>query len=122
MNAGHDLVGGIDLFDQAGGTSPRYINQLEWRERVALTYNAPALFLGILYFLWKGMWRKGLGLLGFCLAVGVVIEGVLILAGFDPLRGLKAIAAGSQMLFCMRANACYYRMKRLGDQSWNPFR
>ena len=63
----------FDLFDQAGGTSPRYINQLEWRERVALTYNAPALFLGILYFLWKGMWRKGLGLLGFCLAVGVVI-------------------------------------------------
>ena len=112
----------FDMFDQAGGTSPRYINQLEWRERVALTYNAPALFLGILYFLWKGMWRKGLGLLGFCLAVGVVIEGVLILAGFDPLRGLKAIAAGSQMLFCMRANACYYRMKRLGDQSWNPFR
>jgi hypothetical protein len=100
------------LFERAGGVGMKRARELDNKGRRKLTSNWLAFFFGPFYFLAKGLWRQALVWLLIWIAVVVVCvsmhwEGML-----------RAIGAGLNVAFMMRANAGYYASKVLGEPIW----
>ncbi|BCI82859.1 hypothetical protein MTY66_44840 [Mycolicibacterium sp. TY66] len=89
---------------------------LTFLERVKLTSNILAFLFGPIYFFVKGMWRKGLTLLGIFVAVEVVL---VVLNVSDSLA--RAIGFGLAAIGMSTANYAYYLHVVRGSQSWNLF-
>ncbi|OLP03509.1 hypothetical protein BVU76_05315 [Mycolicibacterium porcinum] len=111
----------FDFFNNYGlpGSSPEakaaYRN-LSFMAKLRLTSNILAFLFGPIYFFVKGMWRKGLTLLGIAIAAGVVLT---ILDVSDAIGRSAGIAIGA--LAMSTANYAYYLHVVRGSQSWNPF-
>ncbi len=89
---------------------------MEILPRLRLNSNVLALLFGPLYFFVKGMWRKGLTLLG----VGFVAINALLALGVSP--GLvQALGFAVSAAAMLTANYAYYLQVRHGSTSWNPF-
>lgn len=71
-----------------------------------------AFLFGPLYYIAKGMWKKGLSLLFLSTAC------TLVMVPFVPEPVLRGISFGFQALFAMNANVDYYRKKVLGEDFW----
>ena len=89
---------------------------LTFLERLKLTSNILAFLFGPIYFFVKGMWRKGLTLLGIFVAVEVVL---IILNASDTL--VRGIGFGLAAIAMTTANYAYYLHVVRGSQSWNLF-
>lgn len=89
---------------------------LTFLERLKLTSNILAFLFGPIYFFVKGMWRKGLTLLGIFVAVEVVL---VVLNVSDTL--VRAIGFGLAAIAMTTANYAYYLHVVRGSQSWNLF-
>ena len=89
---------------------------LTFMERVKLTSNILAFLFGPIYFFVKGMWRKGLTLLGIFVAVEVVL---VVLNASDTL--VRGIGFGLAAIAMTTANYAYYLHVVRGSQSWNLF-
>ncbi|WP_418002901.1 DUF2628 domain-containing protein [Mycobacterium sp. PDNC021] len=89
---------------------------LTFLERLKLTSNILAFLFGPIYFFVKGMWRKGLTLLGIFVAVEVVL---IVLNVSDTL--VRAIGFGLAAIAMTTANYAYYLHVVRGSQSWNLF-
>lgn len=89
---------------------------LTFLERLKLTSNILAFLFGPIYFFVKGMWRKGLTLLGIFFAVEVVL---VVLNVSDTL--VRAIGFGLAAIAMTTANYAYYLHVVRGSQSWNLF-
>jgi len=89
---------------------------LTFLERVKLTSNILAFLFGPIYFFVKGMWRKGLTLLGIFVAVEVVL---VVLNVSDSLA--RAIGFGLAAIGMSTADYAYYLHVVRGSQSWNLF-
>ncbi|MFE3190696.1 DUF2628 domain-containing protein [Nocardia sp. NPDC059240] len=89
---------------------------LSFGQRFALNSNFLAFLFGPFYFLVKGMWRKGLTLLGVSLAIGAV---TVVLNLPDRLSTGIGFAIGA--LAMTTANYAYYLHVVKGSQSWNLF-
>ncbi|WKG01243.1 DUF2628 domain-containing protein [Mycolicibacterium sp. HK-90] len=111
----------FDFFDTYGlpSASPEakaaYRN-LSFMAKLRLTSNILAFLFGPLYFFVKGMWRKGLTLLGLTITVVTV----LVIAGVSDMVG-RAVGMGMAALAMSTANYAYYLHVVRGSQSWNPF-
>jgi hypothetical protein len=111
----------FDFFDRYGtpGSTPESkaaFKALPFGARFRLTANFCAFFFGPIYFFVKGMWQKGLALLGLALVLGVVLA----------ITGLPdAVARGASIGFAVLqmsiANYAYYLHNVKRSQSWNPF-
>ena len=89
---------------------------LTFLERVKLTSNILAFLFGPIYFFVKGMWRKGLTLLGIALAVSAA------LFVFDVSDAVaRAVGIGVSCLAMSTANYAYYLHVARGSESWNLF-
>lgn len=89
---------------------------LSFMAKLRLTSNILAFLFGPLYFFVKGMWRKGLTLLGIAITAGVVLT---VLDVSDTIGRSVGIAIGA--LAMSTANYAYYLHAVRGSQSWNPF-
>jgi hypothetical protein len=88
----------------------------EERRRASFGFNVLAFLFGPLYYVAKGMWRKGLTLFVACFAATLVAELVLTVLGFQ--RFGKFLTYGVAAVFAVRANVDYYKKMVLGDNGW----
>lgn len=86
------------------------------RRRASFGFNVLAFLFGPLYYVAKGMWRKGLALFVACFAATLVVELVLAVLGFQ--RFGKFLTYGIAAVFAVRANIDYYKKMVLGDNGW----
>ncbi len=93
-----------------------FFRSVPFGARMRLTSNFLAFFFGPIYFFVKGMWRKGLVLLGITLSLGVVMQ--LVGASDGVVRG---VSIGFAAAFMAIANQAYYLHWVRGSESWNPF-
>ena len=88
---------------------------LPFADKLRLGGNIWAFLFGPLYFLVKGMWRKGLTLLAA--AVGLTVPVLL----FDVGSAVERVTALLVPVFSLvAANYAYYLHVVEGNQSWNP--
>lgn len=85
-------------------------------ERMDVSANVLAFVFGPVYFLAKGMWRKGLALLLVEFTVLMVLGNL----GF-PEIGLRAIGVGFSVIATITANYAYFLHVTRSSRSWNPF-
>jgi len=71
--------------------------------RIRLTSNFLAFFFGPIYFFVKGMWRKGLVLLGISLGIGVVLG---VVGASDSVT--RAVSIGFAAVFMGIGKQAYY--------------
>jgi hypothetical protein len=89
---------------------------LPFGARFRLVSNVLAFLFGPFYFFVKGMWRKGLVLLGLAVVIAVAIVGLQLPALVER--------AGSVVVPAMAmttANYAYYLQVMQRSRSWNPF-
>ena len=84
--------------------------------RLRLNSNILAFLFGPLYFLAKGMWRKGLTLLVAGFAAITALGALGVSPGLVQALGFAVSAAAM-----LTANYAYYLQIRRGSTSWNPF-
>jgi Protein of unknown function (DUF2628) len=89
---------------------------LSFGARLRIGSNFLAFFFGPIYFFVKGMWRKGLTLLGITLAVSVVLYVLNVPDGLARGVGIGVAAIGMST-----ANYAYYLHVVRRSQSWNLF-
>ena len=92
------------------------LREMPFRDRFAVLFNIPALLFGPLYFLFIGLWRRGLTLLVFVFALFLALDDV----GLGELWQ-DILAVGFWVFCCVTVNYAYYRKRTTGVESWNPF-
>lgn len=105
------------LIAKAGGPSMTRFKQLAFGERMKIGFNIFAFLFGPLYYVAKGMWRKGLLLFVACVAVLAVLSAVLELSGFGHAVS-AALGYATGAVFAVRANVDFYKKMVLKDNGW----
>lgn len=111
----------FDFFDRYGlpSSSPEAkaaFRELSFWNRMRLNSNILAFLFGAIYFFVKGMWRKGLTLLGITVVAAAVFTSIGVSDTFA-----RAIGLGIAALAMTTANYAYYLHVTRNSQSWNPF-
>ncbi|MDW5612581.1 DUF2628 domain-containing protein [Mycolicibacterium sp. D5.8-2] len=88
---------------------------LSFWDRIRLSSNVSAFLFGPMYFFAKGMWRKGLTLLG---VVGAVVAAVLLADVGGVIERMAALTV--PVVAATTANYAYYLHVVEGSRSWNP--
>lgn len=87
-------------------------------------FNWLAFIFGFFYFLFLGMWRKGLVLLLICFAIlfgtAFVLEFMDTTTTADE-SFLRVLGIGLGAIYAPIANFAYYLHIKKGSRSWNPF-
>ena len=106
------------LIERAGGTKLPRIKDLSFRERTTCTFNLLAGIFGPMYYIAKGMWKKGLAYWGMGIAGILILETMVTLAGFGHLLDGVHYTGAWVAMFAMLANRDYYKKVVLGDNGW----
>lgn len=102
---------------KAGGPGLPRIKQLPAEEQGGLSmFNILAFLFGPIYYLVKGMWRRGLVLFGICLVAILILEALLAALGLEALS--RVLGFGASAVYALRANADYYKKMVLDDNGW----
>ncbi|MGY4535283.1 hypothetical protein ACVW0Y_004436 [Pseudomonas sp. TE3786] len=102
---------------RAGGSKLPLFKQLAKPERrKAMSMNFLAFFFGPIYYIIKGMWKRGL--IYFVLgAVVIVILGMMLEhLGFRTIA--RSLHFGLAAIYGMRANIDFYKKNVEGDNGW----
>ncbi|MCV7170780.1 DUF2628 domain-containing protein [Mycobacterium manitobense] len=89
---------------------------LPFGAKMRIGTNVLAFLFGPIYFFVKGVWRKGLTLLGIGVALGVLAYGVELPELVD--RAINFVVPAIAMT---TANYAYYLQVTRNSESWNPF-
>ena len=101
----------------AGGVKFPNLKDLPKNERrKAYSFNVLAFLFGPVYYIAKGMWKKGLALLLACVLVVIVLSIALGYFGLGKIA--NALGYGVSAVFAMRANIDYYKKMVLGENGW----
>jgi hypothetical protein len=92
------------------------IRELPLGKRLVVNQNYFAFFFSPFYFFVKGMWRKGITLLGAALVLAVTAA--LLPIPEMAARGLSLVVPALAMT---SANYAYFLHVTKGSTSWNPF-
>jgi hypothetical protein len=108
------------LIDKAGGFALPNVNTLSSAERNTIRLNILAFLFGPLYFLFKGMWKRGIMIFVALVAVNVFVANLFQAHVAAHSVGLITLFAQFAMLALIstRANRDYYRKVRLGITTW----
>ena len=99
-----------------GGPSLSNAADLSRGERMKVKLNVLAYIFGVLYYIAKGMWRRGLTLLLISNMIAFAIA--FVLAVFGMMNLLPASQWIAAVVFAVRANRDFYRYKVLGENGW----
>jgi hypothetical protein len=106
------------LIDQAGGIALPSLAQLPLVARVRVRCNVFALLFGVLYYVCKGMWKRGVSLALLAIALTLLLVWLATPLGV-PADYLHNVATAlSALAYAYRANLDYYKHAVLGDDSW----
>ncbi len=101
----------FDLIKRAGGPKLPDAGKLSFNERIYVYFNIWGFLLGPIYYLAKGMWKKGITLF----VVGISIISALIMAIGQDMAFTNFIIPA---IFSSRANIDYYKKIILNDNGW----
>jgi hypothetical protein len=104
------------IFEKAGGVKLPRFKELAFGERMKIGFNILAFLFGPLYYIAKGMWKKGLVMFGICLAAVLLLSILLELAGLG--RFADALGFGAGAVFAARANIDFYKKMVLNQNGW----
>ena len=104
------------LFEKAGGANLSRLRDLSLSERIKITFNFLSFLFGPIYYVIKGMWRKGLVLFVVCAGVVLTLAFGLELAGLGRLN--SSLGYGVGIVFATRANIDYYKKMVLQQNGW----
>nr|WP_237437916.1 DUF2628 domain-containing protein [Altericroceibacterium endophyticum] len=90
--------------------------ELGFGERAGIFFNIWALALGIIYFIYLGIPRRGLGLLLPAIAIAMVLWGFDTFLYFAPNWYWMVL----WVIYGVTANYYYYIKIRHGRDEWNP--
>lgn len=113
-----------NYLDQKDKVSRKEKNQLYRSLPFTTRFNWLAFIFGFFYFLFLGIWRKGVVLL---LISFVILFGAAFALEFMDTttvtdeRMLRAVGFGVGAIYAPIANFAYYLHIRKGSRSWNPF-
>lgn len=105
----------LDLIEKAGGIKMPLLKELSPKERIKVAYSVWAFLFSIFYYVYHGMWKKGLVLLAVSVAVTIPIN--LFLPTFANITWII-----TSVIYATRAPVNLYSKYRLNDDSWNPFK
>ena len=104
------------LMEKAGGVKMPQHKALSTGERMKISFNVLAFLFGPFYYLAKGMWKKAITLFVVSVAIVVILEIALEMAGLG--RFGKALTYGVAAVYAVRANIDYYKKMVLGQNGW----
>ena len=120
----------LDAIEKAGGLnmvegfwwsvrrSPAFM-ELSPKERRKVTFSIWAFLFTIFYYIYHGMWKKGLVLLAVSIVVQIIstftIE--LIIPAFTNVAWIL-----TSVIYATRAPINLYSTYRLNDDGWNPIK
>jgi hypothetical protein len=104
------------LLEKAGGVKMAGIKALSTSERMKITFNLVAFLFGPIYYVVKGMWKKGLAIFGASLVAVMLISFFMELAGLG--RFANALGYGAAAFYAIRANIDYYKKMVLKENGW----
>ena len=118
----------LDAVEKAGGLnwtesgwfkpSPA-LKRLSFKERRKVTFSIWAFLFTIFYYIYHGMWKKGLVLLAVIIVVQIIsaftIE--LIIPAFTNIAWII-----TSFIYATRAPINLYSTYRLNDDGWNPIK
>lgn len=104
------------LMEKAGGVKMPRHKELSTGERMKISFNVLAFLFGPFYYLAKGMWKKAITLFVVSVAIVVILEIALEVAGLG--RFGKALTYGVAAVYAVRANIDYYKKMVLGQNGW----
>lgn len=97
-----------------GGAAPTFEDQVKYKALPFWTkFSIWGMIFGIFFYLFKGMWKKGLSVFGIVMALSVLA---------DAFPDNKILAMGSyiipMVIFFVQGNTDYYRKAVLGEDFW----
>ena len=101
----------------AGGPSLPDLKKLpRHKRRKAFSFNVLAFLFGPIYYIAKGMWKKGLAIFFIALVLIVVLGVILDYFGLGKVADLLGYAVSA--VYALRANIDYYKKMVLRDNGW----
>lgn len=104
----------FDLMEKAGGVKMQRIKELSFNEKNQVLFNVWGFLFGPIYYLAKGMWKKGISLTIASILAITIVEVICQKFGFSDF--ITNFIAGA--IFATRANIDYYKKIKLGDNEW----
>ncbi len=102
------------LIEKAGGVKLPKAGELEFWERLKVTFNIWGFLFAPFYYLAKGMWKKAIVLTALSIVIVVVLDAIFGGIGIvDLMTNFVAPA-----IFAARANIDFYKKSVLGDNNW----
>ena len=105
----------FDLIDKAGGPRLPNIKDLTINERLKIIFNIWGFLFGIIYYLHKKMWKRGIVYLALTLVIS--FAGVLLLGISEQYWSTFTQLVG-MVIFGSRANIDLYKYYKLDDHNW----
>jgi len=104
----------FDAMDKAGGLKPTsaQLKSLTLKERLKATFSIWAFLFGIFYYLYHGMWKKGLFLMLVCIVPLFLLN---LLPSFPAVLWNLSLV----IIFATRAPFNLYSKYKLNDDGWN---
>jgi hypothetical protein len=111
----------FDFFAEYGAPnvtpeSRQALRELPFGKRLVVSQNYLAFLFSPFYFFVKGMWRKGITLLGGALVLAVAAAMLPI-----PEMAARGLSMAVPALAMTSANYAYFLHVTTGSTSWNPF-
>ena len=101
----------FDLIDKAGGPKLPNIKTFDFGEKMKVSFNIFAFLFTIIYYLYHGMWKKGIVLLAISVVLSIIVD------SFIP--SLSSISwLITSVIFATRANVDLYKKYKLNDDGW----
>ena len=110
--------GGLNMSESFFSPSPAF-KELSSKERRRATFSIWAFLFTIFYYIYHGMWKKGLVLLAASIVIQIIsmftIE--LIIPAFTSIAWIL-----TSVIYASRAPINLYSTYRLNDDGWNPIK
>ncbi len=101
----------FNLIEKAGGVRLKNIKALTFGERMKVIFNPFAFLFTLIYYIYAGMWKKGVALLAICVLINLF--GLLIINDFESFSWIV-----TSVIFATRANTDLYKEYKLEDKSF----
>ena len=102
----------FDAMDKAGGTKQPDFKTLTFKEKRKIGFSIWAFLFTIFYYLYHGMWKKGLFLMLVCIVPLFLLN---LIPSFPAVLGNLFMA----IIFATRAPFNLYSKYKLNDDGWN---
>ena len=113
-----EKAGGLNMAESLVKYSPAFM-ELSSKERRQATFSILAFLFTIFYYIYHGMWKKGLVLLAVAIIIQIISTYTVELI-FPAFGNISWII--TSVIFATRAPINLYSTYRLNDDGWNPIK